>query len=349
MRLLALSLAAALALSSCSTGESPGTVGCGAPSPKVATTAGWIHARTPLYLVDEKGRLQRGTFGGDAWTPVSDHGFTSQPHVAIDRSHRWIGYQGAVGDGTRWQYWLFDLETGSDRLVLELTADAWALPSFSPDGRTMAMFVDPVKPGAADAGMYLVDTQTATVRHLPLPPDYPASDRIVGRQSWSATGDLLVWIGHHPLRGYRVSLADGSYHPIEAKDRTNGLYSFAQDGEDIELAEEAFPQSQWARQRAESADGKWVAEIDRQHRLRLSPASGDDRVIAQGSVNDCEGITIGVMGWVDGGEYVVYRLDDVSYVYGTRSGETALLFPDGRVDPTFWFFWHPGPETPRLE
>jgi hypothetical protein len=57
---------------------------------------------------------------------------------------------------------------------------------------------------------------------------------------------------------------------------------------------------------------------------------------ATGRYDECEGVTIGIHGWVED-RYLLYSIGQVPYVFDAQSGRQALLFDEEARLPLF--FW----------
>jgi hypothetical protein len=292
-------------------------------TPKVAAESNWIRTETPLFVLDNKGRLYRAGFDRRPWKLVSDHGLRGrQPDVEVSNGGRWLLYGeanlGSIPEPRR--HWLFDTHTGRDRPVPEGSD-----PALSPDGRMLTRDTK----GAVE----LVDVMTLAVRAIPFPTGLAGYYDV----DWSVDGDLLLWSGNDPRRTWVYLPGSGRFEPIEGGFEKGIGTVYRRNGAAIELLDTTSSANSLLWQELDSPDGKATVRVDDNYRLVVQVGSKSPRTVAQGRYDDCLGITIGVLGWLDGHAYLVYSVDEVDYVYGVASGRSARLF--GEEDDVAAYAW----------
>lgn len=296
--------------------------------------------RQPLILFVAHGRLMRRDLLTGAETILSDHGFESAPSVVRSADGRWLSYSGTLTDLRRAQYWLYDLQTGQDRLVLETPAWGGSIPVFSPDGRRLALAAnfDSRWPDAGMAGTYVFDTATLQVSRLGVPATAPATAAWT-LPEWSADGSWLLLVtrdfrdkAERP-REYRNWAPGGSAAVamegrwVEAPHSAPGHDEWLLNGAVLPVFEQRLLQSYGGAAPFTSPDGAWrvkVAERDGEAALEFTDKRGRVYRADAGRYDQCEGYAIRLIGWIDARHLV----------YGKPGGVTLVVEPEtGRVAP----------------
>ncbi len=299
-----------------------------------------VRTSVPLYRFDTEGDLYKGSFDGRPWKLVSKHRFRNPGglEVRLSSDGRWVAY----GNDDVDQLWLYDTLTGSDRKLL----DRWNSAAFSPDGKWIALFSDsdsPRRRGIRDPknGLYLIETNGGTVKFRGAP---MAFDRKIGwaRLEWSRDGKILLandggsrrssYYLFDPLRTGFVAIG-GSY------DNKNYRYEFTINGSAIAQQEQRGMQSLQGYMPSTSPDGLYRAEISQaDYRLTLHGPGRESRVLDIGSYNDCEGVSMRILGWLEGSKYLVFANGRHSLIAETATGRKAEI-PLPWPDPVRSYFW----------
>lgn len=287
-------------------------------------------------------------------TVLSAHGFEQALSVVRSADGRWLSYSGTLADLRRTQYWLYDLQTGQDRLVLETPAWGGSIPVFSPDGQRLAIAAnyDSRWPDASTAGTYVIETATPLVHRLGIPAAAPPAAAWTSLE-WSADGSRLLLM----TRDFR----DGSKRPREYRSWSPGApAAMEMDGRWVEAPYSAPGHDEWLlngvvipvfEQRmlqgdaggapSTSPDGAWtvnVVESGGQAALEFTDRSGKVRRSDAGSHDECEGYAISLIGWIDDGHLVYRKPGHVTLVAEPATGRVAQLL-DGDRDQGFQFGW----------
>lgn len=329
--------------------------GCGQEwSARTRSRLSDLRIRQPLLLFDAQGRLVRRDLVTGAETMLSDHGFESVPSVVRSADGRWLSYSGTLADLRRKQYWLYDLEAGQDRLVLETPAWGGAIPVFSPDGQRLAIAAnhDSRWPDASMAGTYVFDTATLQVRRLGIPAAVPATAAWT-LPEWSTDGSRLLLM----TRDFR----DGAERPREYRSWTLGASeAMAMEGRWVEAPHHAGGRDEWLLNDAvvpvfeqrtlqgsggfassNSPDGVWsvkVVEQDGAAALEFTDKVGRVRRADAGPYDACEGYAIRLIGWIDAGHLVYGKPGGVTLVVEPATGRVAPLL-HAELDRGFQFGW----------
>ncbi|HSI49720.1 MAG TPA: hypothetical protein VLA61_15725 [Ideonella sp.] len=316
--------------------------GCGR-SAEVPTTARLadMHIQQPLLLFLAHGRMVRRNLTSGSDTVLSDHGFLFEPSVVRSADGRWISYSGELTDERRTQYWLYDMWSGQDRLVLETPAWGGSIPVFSPDGHYLAVAAnyDSRWPDASMAGTYVFDTSTLKASRLGIPAAAPA-DTAWTDPEWSADGSRLLLMtidersGREHPREYR-SWAPGTpaATPIEAQwveEPQSGIGHsvWRLDGAEVPVFEQRLLQGQGGNAPTTSPDGSWtvkVLEPDGEAALEVTDRTGNTRRVDTGNYDGCEGFAFKLVGWIDPAHLVYRKPGPVTLVVEPATSRVAPL------------------------
>jgi hypothetical protein len=312
------------------------STGCGEAAPKPAAATGtWGPADVPLFSLSSSGELSKFGFDGRPRTVLATHGFVpGYGGSDISADGRWLLY-----DGQRQQkseYWLFDTRTGRDRHLLTRPQWGSGVVAFSQDGRHAALYSnhDPRTPDLAGAGLYLIDLESETVRHIGLPPAAKAND--FGAPYWSSTGELYIRVNADKALSYHVS-SEGDFRRVESRFERQAP-AFTDGGRRIELADVPRMQSDQGQMTSSSPDARHTASIDGDtYELTVHPAKGLAYRVARGSYDQCEGITILIHGWPND-RFLVFSIGwSDYYLHDVEQRRTRRLFASEL--PDVQFFW----------
>jgi hypothetical protein len=307
---------------------------CGAvPSPSVMErTANWGPADTPLFLVQDDGRLLRGNMAGGELKTVADHGFAG---AMVSPDGRWL-VGSAGGAGSR-KLRLYDTATGSDRIVPLREGKGEALPLVSPDSRSIAVFAnaDPRAPVGDGIGLYLVDIETATARHVGLPPGASFDPvRQHGSTRWSAEGDVLyLFLTDYDIDTvprtdiFRLRPADGHFETVIGEyNRAPWNTELRVEGHLVPLARQIPLDDHLPAKHLASADGALEARIDPgKSELRIQHADGESHAIAVVRYNQCGVASVFIDGWID--HYLLYEVDSALWIHDADHDRSRQLAP----------------------
>lgn len=301
---------------------------------------------TPLYAVEDAGRLVKLDLISGKTTILSDHGFDSAPTLRASADGRWLSYSGVLKTGNKTQYWLYDRRSNSERLVYEHPAWGGGIPGFSPDSRYLAIGAsyDSRWTNASGAGIFVFDTATARLVSVELPPTIPVQ-KAWAATDWSQDGKTLLimvramsgsgqfYVGFHPASG-RIEKLSGQY------DSRTHRHDFKRGATAIGVADEGVPRSHEAHRSVRSPGGRWHAYLDQRHdsrpyRLVVENKAGAIKPVAVGHYHQCEGYTLNIIGWLDE-RHLVYRHGMMKYlVFDAETGNTAQLYGDDNTALSF--------------
>ncbi len=78
------------------------------------------------------------------------------------------------------------------------------------------------------------------------------------------------------------------------------------------------------------------AVIDEAYNLNVTTPEGNTILVDKGEYDDCEGVTICLISWVEDGKYLIYsNPSHIKYIYGLEENKKAILF-DSDV---YYFGW----------
>ena len=329
--------------------------GCGhAVGPQSYSRLSDLHIRQPLIHFASRGRLVRRDLLTGVETVLSTHGFEDAPSVVRSADGRWLSYSGTLHDLRRTQYWLYDLHTGQDRLVLETPAWGGSTPVFSPDGQHLAISAnyDSRWPDAGMAGTYVINTATLRVHRLGIPAEAPPTAAWT-LPEWSADGRRLLLMtrdfrdGTERPREYRswspgasVSVTmEGRW--VEAPNHAPGHDEWLLNGVAVPIFEQRMLQGQGGPVPSASPGGAWtvkVVESDGEAALEFTDKAGNVRRVDAGSYDQCEGFGIHLVGWIDEGHLVYRKPGLLTLVAEPATRRVAQLFSE-EGDQGFLFGW----------
>lgn len=302
---------------------------------------GTMRSKTPLYVMDEFGRLLKFDLSaGKKTTILSDHGFASMPTLRASADGRWLSYDGVLKSGDKTQYWLYDRHSASERLVYEHPAWGGGIPVFSPDSRYLAISAsyDRRWDSARRAGIFVFDTATARLLSITLATKIPIEDAWASTD-WSQDGKtLLIMVramsGSDEWRYFGFDPATGNTEELSGHyDSRAYRHHFKRGTQAIPAAEELMPPSQVGLDSAWSPDRKRHAyfhnrQVNLPYQLVVANREGMIKTVAVGRYSQCEGHTLAISGWLDE-RYLVYANGLTRYaIFDAETGATADLFDD---------------------
>lgn len=286
---------------------------------------------------------------------ISDHRFKPAPAVCPSPDGRWVSYDGLVGDASECQYWLYDKQTGLERLYGRFPtrgpvpgAASPGIPRFAPNGKQIATYAKADfraagVPGTV-GGLLVFESESLACAALGNPSVH-ARDENRGHVSlwWSNDGKyvLLMAISYPAGRILR------EYFALDVRasrfEQIDGAYrddvSFFRSGARIEhVAPPPLPPHAPNPRESRSADGQWSALVSAANELVVVSGAGVPRAVhagrpldeppagARGGVFDNR---ILIHGWLDR-RHLVYYANGSTFVYDANSDRAAALFAGGQ-------------------
>lgn len=331
--------------------------GCGgAPAGPAKTAPFEVPTRHVLYGFGQDGSLYRGDFNGKHWVRLQTHDFGTV-NATISPDHRWVIYGGdkdleyrkLIGSPDAEELWLFDAQTQKSRRIMArpFASMVSVHTAFSPDGRHAVTFsdYDDRTPIPSLSGLYRIDLAEGNAKYIGFSrTDTHAKTRLFGSPAWSRDGRLFLlyipddgdfkYASVDPMTGRAIKVS-GRY------DRKRYEHEFLAHGKAIPMLEARSPPSRYLMAHARSPNGARQADLDDRFRITIASRSKRDgsasrSAIAQGRYDDCEGLTIGILGWL-GDDYLVYRNDGDFFVHEARTNRSRPL-DFGPLD-SMNFFW----------
>jgi dipeptidyl aminopeptidase/acylaminoacyl peptidase len=266
---------------------------------------------------------------------------------------RWISYSSELeGDKTS-EYWLYDRVKGIDRRVLEHPAWGGGIPTFSPDGKMIAIFAnyDSRWPNETGAGLYVFETETLQRLPIALPTSIAIKDAFADVK-WSQDGsELLIMI--RSMSSEPDKREYFSFQPLTKQmTKISGHYDesihddvYSRNGQKINTSPEGLPRSSISLESQRSPSEKWNAyfgkkNADTSYILNVADNKGNIKEAVAGRYSQCMGDTIKITGWIDD-QRLMYRDDSGEYstyrVFDATTGKTADLFSER--DAMLQFTW----------
>jgi len=307
--------------------------------------------RTPLYLFSGSGQLVRRDLMSGADSVLSNHGFADPPSTVRSADGRWIVYFGVLANRPLTQYWLYDMQTSHDRLVLEHPAWGGSIPAFSPDGRQLAIAAnyDDRWPNSSSAAIYVFETASAQATGLGIPGGIPAEAAWTAAD-WSSDGSrlLLMTLDQRPGKHDRTytswSLGEASARPITARwvdqSPAAGRVAWFTGAGEIQVFEQHGMQGSQGHRLASSPDGAWTPRLVQRgdaSALEVVGKDGRARQVDTGHYDQCEGYAVSVIGWIDAGHLVYRKPGSITLVHEPTTGRVAPLLKAN--DHSYLFGW----------
>jgi hypothetical protein len=316
----------------------------------ISADLSWVRTGTPLYRLTRSRGVAVGGFDGRPWKKIATGKLVfSDQEVTISASRRWLAFSSnATGSqDLDSEMWLFDTKNESARRIATLPRLEWLPPSFSPDGNTLAylLYYDERWKRADPKGLYLIDTRSGTSTFAGLPADSVVGTQLAtGGIDWSADGTaLLLYLVGHPdgkftREFYRFDLRPRKFRKIDDVFREDFRHGeeYVDRGRAVSTYQTTVPSTRAWYGELRSPAGAWRARIDDAHRLLISNAAGAQTLVAVGGYDECEGVTIGITGWIDD-RYLVYRSESRQIIYDRGTKRRALLL--GEADAGDSYTW----------
>jgi hypothetical protein len=178
------------------------------------------------------------------------------------------------------------------------------------------------------------------VRHFPIP-DTSTLDRdhALGNVRWSSDGkDLFVRVVGEHEEYYQLSPVNGAFTAVEGSyDSSENALGIVRDGQSILLPMPRLAAYNDARMLTYPEPGGRLAQFDEHKVLRVLDRQGGAQVVARGDEDDPCGSAI--HGWLEGDRYLLYLLDENSYVLDVATGRSAPLFGPEQAEQVRSFYW----------
>jgi hypothetical protein len=245
----------------------------------------------------------------------------------------------------RQKLFLYDLTARSEHIVLETPKYDSVQDEFSPNSKMLALMnvSIPHRQAMENEGLFLIDLQTLAHSFFPYPRNtkIPQGDVYGSEMKWSKDGTsiYLAFNGKNPLGGRNIREyhrfdvakkefyeADG-YYGRDLTPPTDHGYVFIDQNEPIPLHDNHRSRSQIGYDKLVSPDGKWTAKVTNQRTLVVSKEGGSQRTIEDAERCACGACTIGITAWLDNGQLLIYRTDELGYcIYNPITEEKDSLF-----------------------
>ncbi|MGW8392894.1 TolB family protein [Pseudoduganella sp. HUAS MS19] len=293
--------------------------------------------RTPVYFTRREGQLFKADLASLSSKRLADQEFVSGVNMTQSADGRWISYLGTRASGTKTQYWLFDRQTDSGRLVYEHAVREARGPSFSPDSNYLVIGVTTSSRwSGSESGIFLFDVATLKRTKLKLPVSIPEKE-LGTSTSWSEDGTELLILARSMLHdGYKVPFEYVSYRPASKSfeklagrfESYRGHHAFIRNGREIPIFESLEPRSTRVPKAEGSPGGTWHAFVENkagseQHLLKIRNRDGRIRTVGSTENASC-GRNI-ISGWLDEDHLVIRQGFDEFLVYEASSGNMAEL------------------------
>lgn len=339
-----------LALAGCSEPSSTArreAGGCGqAEAPQsLLDASSLVKTNTPLYWVDDQGRLLVGGFDGRSFRVLHQRPFEGRPSLYVSPDWRWLLYGGWMQGMRTEELWLFDTRTEKVTKVFEAPVFGLGIPAFSPDGRTVAIYknYDDRWSTPQATGLYVIDTERGQTEFIgPIEGSALSPTNMRGDTEWSAKGDMVVFTAGGRVAGETTdTLEFHAFSPATKKFRRIDGHvdfkarktEFSENGVTIPTLEQTSPRARVMYYERASPDGSLLARVNEKYELVVTGAGRNSVTIDSGDYNMCEGITILIVDWLDQNKYLVYYLNSTFYIAEPATGrKAALIVPGASVD-----------------
>lgn len=333
--------------------------GCGGSSKTARTPHQFeVPNNHTLYGFSENGTLYRGTFNGGPWKKIQPHEFEGVD-AQISPDGRWIAYGGdlarefsdLIGNPNANELWLFDTRTQRSRRIMQRPFASMITVNtvFSPDSRYAATFAsfDSRTPDDQRSGLFLTDLTEGTTSALGFSQQsIPGKGEVYGSPSWSRDRHIyLLYRKDGDFEYTSIDPSNGRSHRISGRYIEDEIrHEFIENGKAVSIQDERDLPSRYSLQSLASPGGTNKAEINAGYELTLSTPDAARIKIDEGRYDMCEGIMIGIVGWLDE-DYLLYKKEGEYFVYQMTSGHSRRI-DLGPLDPMN-IFW--GTETAELQ
>jgi hypothetical protein len=297
----------------------------------------WIKSDKTIYVAED-GKIFERQFNGETMTQLADHGFGRISDFELSRDGRFILYSGSHAGVS--DYYVYDTKTRED---YRLPTNGYASIRFSPDGERLAWVAGTtVEPAETFEIMNLMDHSLISVA-------YPEEARTLHdyrttEPRWSLDGkEVYLATLAYPTGAYfrynlqekKISRIDGRFQPWNNDGRNEGYgIHFIEEGK--ELPFHRPPCIQWQCVEGGTPMKGATAVVNSDYELIVKTPDGHEATVDQGEYNECEGVTIGILSWVENGRYLVYEVHQKAFVYGVLEKKKAALFDSPEIVPFGW-------------
>lgn len=295
----------------------------------------WIKSKKPIFLTKD-GKIYKTLFNLNKLTLLADHKFNyiSEFKLSPDTNYIYCSGHNKWGDFTEC---LYNLISGED---FELTTPARITKSeFSPDSKKIILLNNNVK--ERQQNFAIMNLENKSVESIPYPIDfYSLNDFRSVEAKWSLDS-RYIYLGAiaYPDGAYfkydseskQTTKIDGRYHPFhDYRDAEDAGIHFIEDQKELPFYRPLCLQWQCGNQGKAMSGVKAV--IDKDYNLKIITSDGKEVIVDKGEYNQCEGITIRILSWLEDGKYLIYQHPhDVTYIYGVEENKISVLFDSGGI------------------
>ena len=300
----------------------------------------WVKSEKPLYLVKDN-KIYKTGFNTNDLTLLADHAYIYISQFKLSPDSHYIYYNGHIGGGRFTQY-LYDLTTNEDYRLT--TPERITHSEFSPDSKKIILLNNNVK--ERQENFIVMNLEDKSFESVIYPIDIILLKDFRGVTARWSLDARYIYLG-------AISYPEGAYYKydVESKQmiKIDGKYISHRDSQDYkdlgihyieeqkELQFYRQPCLQWSCGNQGKAMKGVNAKIDKDHRLKVTTPEGREIIVDKGEYDNCEGVTIRVLSWVENGKYLIYQHPyNITYIYGVEGNKKSVLFDS---DAIRYFGW----------
>ena len=301
----------------------------------ISVDTSWVKSTKTIYKLDKYSKLYKTDFDSNVSEIIFDHNYTkSYASFKMSPDGRYIIY-GRLRESNKIDaYYLHDtLQDTNTKIIETLNYDGLQI-EFSPDSSQIGFVhseaMNRDRPKRLD--IFIMSLSDFSKKFI----DYPEyavipKDKVRGKElKWSLDGKYLylAFNGHltqgHTREYHKIDLLNNSSHKIDGN--YDKGYTFIEHNIKIKTHKNPYPQSHIRHSKLKVSSNKTIAFVDDDYNLIINDKDRNLTKIAQGTYCQCEGVTIGIIDWIENGKYLIYKIRQTTYIYGLAENRKAILF-----------------------
>jgi hypothetical protein len=292
----------------------------------------WVKSDKIIYF-QRKGKIYKTKFNSDEVTLLADHGLDYASQVKLSPFAQYIFYSGHT-EKEGFSSYIYDIKHKKDYKLQIIYHPGFITPEieFSPDDKKAVWTeIDPRYNLKKFVIINLENMESESVAY-PLEEDIFLGDYRRTEAKWSADANF-IYLGtiafpngayyKYDIVNNKMSKIDGRLnHSINTCDPDSGLH-FVDSNRELPYYRTPLPQWQ-SCDKSSPIDGL-SAIVDNKYNLVVTTPEGKIITVDHGGYTQCEGVTIHILSWLEGGKYLLYRKNSALYIYGIDENKKSIL------------------------